>query len=448
MIERLAGRESRFLLAAGGLIHSAISLMLHFLGNYQIFPSMIHRGGILTGDAPLYVKKCAILSQSLLAGDWRFLFAGGEQIHVRLYTLSYAILSPVFGDSALSFELANFPLFLLAVFLIYKIGETCFDKSVGLIAGVLFLLFPTMLAHFSQPLRDPLAICLFLLLFLLLAKVLKNILDLPKAILFFFAASAAFFLLWLTRENMLPIFLGFVGLTFCLYALWNFRQLQQNKYNFLMLSALLAACLLMPVYLSRFLPNPYIFLPANAEEMERLKEGTFKVEEYRKFLKENEVPGYLETLNVNRHKFHSFYREAGANIDDDVLFRSPLDVILYAPRAVQIGLFSPFPAMWFDAGRDVGRAGRIIAGAETLISYILMIFALVAFFKLRRNIFAWQIFLTVVFAGFVLGIGVVNLGALYRLRYVFWCLLIVLAAKGIWLLINSTRRKADAGFVE
>lgn len=76
---------------------------------------MILEGGILTGDSPLYLKKFAILRQSLLSGDWHFLFAHDEQVHVKLYALSYTILSPLFGDSVLSFELANFPLFLLAV---------------------------------------------------------------------------------------------------------------------------------------------------------------------------------------------------------------------------------------------------------------------------------------------------------------------------------------------
>lgn len=444
MIERLAEKGRFFLLAVSGLIHLIISFTLCFFGNYKFFPSLIFEGGILTGDAPLYVKKYAILSQSLLAGDWHFLFTHDEQIHVRLYTLSYTILSPLFGDSVLSYELVNLPLFLLAIFLMRGIGKACFDKAVGLRAGIIFLFFPTMLAHFSQPLRDPLAICLFLALFLILAKVFKNALDLSKALLFFAAAVFAFFLMWLTRENMLPIYLGFIIISVSLYIIWNIRQLRQNKYNFLMLAALLAFCLATPVFLSRLLPNPYIFLPTTAEDIETLKQGTAKVNEYQEFLKDSDVPVYLEKLNLTRHKFLLFYRDAGTNIDDDVLFRSPLDIIRYAPRALEIGLLAPFPKMWFANGKDAGRTGRIISGVETLLSYILMIFAVIALVKFYRSIFTWQIFLTVIYAEFILGIGVVNVGALYRLRYVFWCLMIVLAAKGICFLTDAMMRKTDA----
>jgi hypothetical protein len=103
--------------------------------------------------------------------------------------------------------------------------------------------------------------------------------------------------------------------------------------------------------------------------------------------------------------------------------------------------------MWFSGGKDVGRAGRIIAGAETLISYILIALAFAALVKFRRNIFAWHIFLTVILAGLVLGIGVVNVGALYRLRYVYWCVMIVLAAKGVCLLTAIVMRKTDDAII-
>lgn len=402
---------------------------------------MIYEGGVLTGDSPLYLKKFAILRQSLLAGDWHFLFTHDEQVHTKLYTVSYTILYPLFGDSILSFELINVPLFVLAVYLIYQIGKSCFDETAGWTAGILLFLFPTMLAHFSQPLRDPVAICLFLLLCLILTKALKEILDLRKAVLSLLAASATFFVLYMTRENMLVIFLGFIAITVGICFLWNWRGWREKKYNFLMLAGLLAFCLACPVFLSRFLPNPYIFLPANDEEIETLRQGTAKVYEYEKYLKESEVPGYLEKLNVTRHKFLLFYRGAGTNIDDEVVFRSFGDLVLYVPRAIEIGLFAPFPNMWFAEGRDVGRAGRMISGAETFISYLLVFCALFTLFRFRRNIFAWQIFLTIIFAAFVLGIGVVNVGALYRLRYVFWCLLIVLAAKGICLLTEVAKRK-------
>ena len=43
----------------------------------------------------------------------------------------------------------------------------------------------------------------------------------------------------------------------------------------------------------------------------------------------------------------------------------------------------------------------------------------------------WLLFLVAAIGMVALGLVVVNAGALYRIRYVFWMMLIVLAAEGI-----------------
>ena len=56
--------------------------------------------------------------------------------------------------------------------------------------------------------------------------------------------------------------------------------------------------------------------------------------------------GKLAQLNEKRRGFATSYPRAATNIDLDVRFYSIHDLLLYIPRALQIGLLAPFPSMW------------------------------------------------------------------------------------------------------
>ena len=84
-----------------------------------------------------------------------------------------------------------------------------------------------------------------------------------------------------------------------------------------------------------------------------------------------------------------------------------------------------------------GAAGRLLSGVETLVMYLLYVAVGICLWRERRRIAMWLIFLTATAGLIGLGLVVVNAGALYRLRYVFWIMLIIIAAQGIYL---TTRR--------
>ena len=87
-----------------------------------------------------------------------------------------------------------------------------------------------------------------------------------------------------------------------------------------------------------------------------------------------------------RYGFVTSYPGAGSNIDTDVEFKSIGDILGYLPRAALIGLFAPFPQMWFEAGPQVGYAGRIVSGLETLLMYLM---ELLAFIASGRDAMSW-----------------------------------------------------------
>ena len=130
------------------------------------------------------------------------------------------------------------------------------------------------------------------------------------------------------------------------------------------------------------------------------------------------------------------YAGNASSLDSDVQFDNAADIVRYLPRAAVIGFFAPFPRMWFESGTN-GRSGRLLAGAETLVMYLLYLPAVVCVWSERRKLAVWLMFLVTTIGLIALGLVVVNAGALYRLRYVFWILVIMLAVRGVKVLRAS-----------
>jgi putative peptidoglycan lipid II flippase len=166
-------------------------------------------------------------------------------------------------------------------------------------------------------------------------------------------------------------------------------------------------------------------------------------------LREAGQPKYLAYVNAFRYEFNSVYSDAGSNIDRDVYLASQTELFLYLPRAALIGSFAPFPNLWFSEGKSFGKAGRILAGTETFFIYLLALFALLAVYRNYRSAHVWLIVLSIGVGSTALGLIVTNLGAIYRMRYFFWFLLILLGTEGVVSTLQSIKASNRvAGFKE
>jgi len=112
-------------------------------------------------------------------------------------------------------------------------------------------------------------------------------------------------------------------------------------------------------------------------------------------------------------------RYAGSAIDNEVCFSQPSDVIRYIPRALQIGLFAPFPNMWLSRGTSVGaRAMRLISGGEMFAAYLL--FPGIAFLLWSAGSRRWAMLAVLAFVLpiiILMATAIPNVGTLYRMRY-------------------------------
>ena len=103
------------------------------------------------------------------------------------------------------------------------------------------------------------------------------------------------------------------------------------------------------------------------------------------------------------------------------------------------------PSWWAGAGGIVGTAGRLLRGCDTFLIYLVELLALQSLWHRRRQLPVWLLVLAALIGITALGLVVVNVGALYRQRYLFWILFVVVGAETVARLLGarfSARRES------
>ena len=309
--------------------------------------------------------------------------------------------------------------------LIFWLGSTAFSRRAGLIAAVVVGLWPSFLVHTTQLIRDPLSILLFLALLFAMMLLLLRPLSWQRALWISIASSIVVATFWLTRGNMWNVILIALGITAALLVIRMLRERRLLLANALLLVVLSFTALVVPSLLPsvRF-SGTRVVEPAIAIGFNSTQSGGW----WSKLV--NEVR--------RRRSAFSIYKAQQSNIDSDVRLNTTADIISYLPRAIVVGCFAPFPQMWFEDGTS-GRAGRMVAGAETLFMYLFYVPTILCVWSNRRNYSVWLLFLIAFIGMMSLGLVVVNVGAMFRFRYVFWMLVIVLGVDGL----RKKRSSAD-----
>lgn len=143
------------------------------------------------------------------------------------------------------------------------------------------------------------------------------------------------------------------------------------------------------------------------------------------------IDAELLKLSCVREGFISGYPSAGSNIDTNIHFRNFLDYFEYIPRALKIGLFSPFPDQWLSgAVQPGGGMMRRLAAAEMLVYYFSFGGLLYLIFLSRYRMTAITVLILTVPAVLFYSLAVPNIGTLYRMRYPFFLCLTVLGFCG------------------
>ena len=147
---------------------------------------------------------------------------------------------------------------------------------------------------------------------------------------------------------------------------------------------------------------------------------------------------YVAYIDFTRKGFNESL--GGSSIDTDIRFRSVCELITYIPRALLIGLFAPFPDIWFsESASPGGGLMRTISALEMMVSYILFLGVCLGSVVCKRNKAIFFVMLIVALVMILINsLVVTNIGSLYRLRYISWQVINGLGIIGWYLFIKRT----------
>jgi hypothetical protein len=113
------------------------------------------------------------------------------------------------------------------------------------------------------------------------------------------------------------------------------------------------------------------------------------------------------------------------------------DIVLYIPRAIQIGLGAPFPGEWFNSGSsNTTSIFRVINAFEMIIYYFSFIGIIILVYKDKESLLYTISFLTYALGNIIaFTVAIPNIGTLHRIRYGFVMLIVCLGCAQIIKLI-------------
>lgn len=419
----------RRLLAVAAAIHLAATITVFLIGHFQLLPGLFDPNGIgltFAIDGATYQRLASQMAthwHDYGIGPWLDIKA---PLHCRLYSIAFATVGRLVGHNILAAEPLNLFYYLGILTVVYLLGREIFSERAGLLAAAIVALWPSFLAHSTQLIRDPLAILCFLALVMVLTLLLTREFQWRPALGLGVAGAVIVTVFWVVRGNMWNAVLVAVALSLLMFALRMIRERKFMAGNAIVLGFIVVAVLFVPSRLESTtlggVRPPVTPLAIPSASQPAPPEGVWA--------------RAINQIRDRRAGFR-FYTAQESNMHGGVYFERNSDVVRFIPTAAVIGFMAPPPRMWFQSG-SYGSAGRLLSGAETLVMYFLYLAVGVCLWRERRQLAMWLVFLTTTAALIGLGLVVVNAGALYRLRYVFWIMLIVIAAQGVYLTVRRT----------
>ncbi|MDT8878303.1 hypothetical protein RSO68_02335 [Halomonas saccharevitans] len=155
------------------------------------------------------------------------------------------------------------------------------------------------------------------------------------------------------------------------------------------------------------------------------------------------VDDSLRRLAGARDHFLRGYSDGRSAVDTDVHYRDVGDILLYTPRALQIGLLSPFPAQWLPhpEAPPVRNLYRTLAGVEMSVIYLTFPFLVYAAWCWWRRPAFWLLLVPSLAWVMVYAYSVPVVGALVRYRFPGYIMLLALAVAGLCQAVLNWRAK-------
>ncbi|HEX6715716.1 MAG TPA: hypothetical protein VF088_01320 [Pyrinomonadaceae bacterium] len=450
----LTSITGRHLISGAAVLHLVLAIALFSAGRSGLAPSLIDRDGIMGSfafDSYDYQRGALELAALLRSGNIVGWASAAQPLHVKIIAIPFAVLSPLFGYSTLSAEPYNLICYVAIIALVFAIGRELCDQRTGVLAGLIVSLWPTFLLHTLQLLKDPIFITAALAFLLCAITSLTRTYRPLESAAVSIVATVLVLLLTVVRFSFVLLMIAVAVLTLLFVIL---RQARERRLLFgnmaPALAVLLTALLLMPFYSNHSIERTKTYLSNQNGPLKIVADPVAQVPTVVRWIARPESNGpatvtqqhthagkFARRISSMRSRFAASYADSGSLLDANAEFRNSSELIRYTPRAMEVGLWAPFPYMWVSAGRRVGNIGKLLSGIETLAIYFLQLLAVAAIVREPRRLALWFVIAVIVFGVTALAFVVPNVGAIYRFRYVLWMLLVVAAMTGLNALITA-----------
>ncbi len=407
----------RAALAAAAVLHLTVTLGVLGVGRSGVVPAHFDRDGLgeFAADSRQYRDEARLLADVLSRGDVPGWLRDTTPLHVRLYSLDLFLTRRLLGSSILAFDPLNLVYYLAILGLTFALGTAVSGERAGWTAAILVAVWPSLLLHTTQLVRDNLLIVAILAFVLIAVRLLTSTYDARRGLVAGLTGTPAGLVIWMGRRDLWLIMAAVVGLAVVLFIVKALRTRRVPPWNAVVAAFLCLLAVAVP-YTSR-----------GPRAAPAVTPGTVHA------ARDTSISARIAHA---RERFVLEGRRSGSLIDADVDLTSE-GILTSVPRALAIGFLAPFPRMWFATGRQVGWPGRMASGAEMSLTYVIEALACVFVWRSRGRSQVWLLFLTIALAMLSFGLVVVNIGTLYRVRYPFWILLVVMAAGAM------ERRRSD-----
>lgn len=378
-----------------------------------IMPQLHAGHGLMNNDAIVFHDMAVAMAERIHAvgwSEWRLFPAPGITANVGILAAIYALLGP---DPAWFVPL-NAAFHALGAVLILRLGSLFLPGMRGLLAGLLaallFLVFPSALVWYGQNHKDAFLIAGYLLALFAFARALnRDTLRQTASDMALMALGLA--LAAIMRAHMVIVYALAFACAWLGLGVWRLIRPTPENSSAVRNAAVMVVVAAIAAWLAP-VKNELSIL--SLENSAVLSTPTFNW----RWENSASVPAVIDRtlLKVSFIRAHFITSGkavgAGSIVDGDVVPNNALAMAAYLPRALFVGLFAPFPDTWPDRPT----LPRVIGAIETLVFYLMASGALILVFRQPSiSLFACLVVSAVVLT--VLSYTSPNVGTLHRIRY-------------------------------
>ena len=415
--------------------HVFVGIFLYFIAHTEYLSSLHNGEGFwhFAKDANLYHKEALNLVEYMHKSEWaNWWKLYPDHQNVKIISLVYWVTN---YQESIIFEAVNGTVWAASVLLIYKTAKLLFpDSNATPLIAVVFFFQPSVLIASTQLLRDPFFILGFSFIFYGITIFSKKIFTWKWAIMIQIGVVLVL--------SMRP----YLGVIILIFMLLSIIPILKNKSRIIPFFLMISSLALFELYE----PNRYVSVVKLSNDV--LQPSIVTQEQSQPSIDKNKYSvSILDTVSNRVSSVRAGFKDvnlndvsgySGSRIDVNHKYNNFIDILEYFPRAMQVGFLSPFPSSWLKSGKSTGEIGRLLAGIEMIVWYMILIGFTYLLFKDPYTIKPFiMVFLFSLLLILLLAYVVPNVGAIFRMRQAYMIPFFIFGVHGLRLMAGGFFKK-------